>query len=132
MPIIKYDGKYFKVVNINGEQGIHCKGCYFEDKPGCINVRNTPTPYNCKADEIIKQLSAKERFFLFLKQEQVFWRWWYGVIKGQNNGHHIKKLNEPSDYILNSFIWKDVSEVSWGYIENKWRDILNNEGYLNG
>jgi len=127
MPIIKYDGKYFKAVNINGEQAIHCKGCYFEDKPGCINVRNTQTPYNCKTNEIIKKLSAKERFFLFLKKEQVFWAWAYEVIKAQNSGHKIKKISQPSEYLMDAFPhWSS----SWASIDAKWLDVLNNEGYL--
>lgn len=124
--IIKSDGKYYKTDrSITTILTKSCPDCQFYGMAACDLINEK---HDCLVNETFRKLSARERFFLFLKQEQVFWRWRYEVIKAQNKGVGHKKISNPSSYIGSAFAWQGQS--LWIEAHEKWLAVLESEGYL--
>ena len=77
--------------------------------------------------------NAKKLFYKFLKEEGIWYLYWYNVSLGQKNNWNITKINIPKDYISDAFNWKisnifDLSNKKefdefyfWDDIDAKWR-----------
>ena len=84
--------------------------------------------------------NAKKLFYKFLKEEGIWYLYWYNVLLGQKNGWNYKKIDIPKDYISDAFDWNisNIFSLSnekyykkcmfynneyyfWGNIDAKWR-----------
>ena len=80
-----------------------------------------------------KKINAKKLFYKFLKEEGIWYLYWYNVSLGQKNNWNFTKIMMPEKYILDSFKWnesnifnlsnkKEYDELYfWNDIDAKWR-----------
>ena len=74
--------------------------------------------------------NAKKLFYKFLKEEGIWYLYWYNVSLGQKNGWYCTKIIRPELYIFQAFSWMKADVISlhedkkwdfWNNIDIKWR-----------
>ena len=80
-----------------------------------------------------KKINAKKLFYKFLKEEGIWYLYWYNVSLGQKNKWFYTKITMPEDYISNAFNWdkSNIFNLSnknnyaeyyfWENIDAKWK-----------
>ena len=77
-----------------------------------------------------KKINAKKLFYKFLKEEGIWYLYWYNVSLGQKNKWYCTKIIHPELYIFQAFSWMEaefnLSDYKnkrgfWDNIDKKWR-----------
>lgn len=92
----------------------------------------------------IMKLSAKKRFFKFLKDEGIWHLYWYNVslynerIKNTVNDAEfriLRKIKNPYMFVISSFDWSELEAFViedkcdfWMKMNTTWVDIITKEG----
>ena len=80
-----------------------------------------------------KKNNAKKLFYKFLKEEGIWYLYWYNVLLGQKNNWNFTKIKTPGQYIFRAFAWSKSNILNlsdcrnnldfWDDIDTKWRKI---------